>query len=152
MVKVRMSQQWTILKFCHPPNCEWLSKVNINPLHGNVAFLYLFKRKKLTRGHRPWDQTNLVLNSIEKVYLVLYFPQCVCFLNRTGQNSDLTVFTSKIQVFYRLEWTIGGTPWKWILTFFRYKNEYHKQVELKSRWKKWNYLPSFLFSFLSYGP
>ena len=26
-----------------------------------------------------------------------------------------------------------GTPWKWILTIFKYKNEYHKQ--LKNRWK-----------------
>ena len=28
--------------------------------------------------------------------------------------------------------TKGGTPWKQTLTFFKYKNEYHKQVELKN--------------------
>ena len=83
---------------------------------------------------RPWDQKNLVLNSIEKIKPVfLYFPKFVCFLNWTGQNSDLTAFTSKIYVFCRSEWTKRKTPWKWTLTFFKYKNEYHKQ------------LPSFLF-------
>ena len=25
-----------------------------------------------------------------------------------------------------------GTPWKWILTIFKYKNEYHKQSKLKN--------------------
>ena len=49
-----------------------------------------------------------VLNSIEKVKPGFYFPQCVCFLNQTGQNSDLTAFTSKIQEFRRPEWTKGG--------------------------------------------
>ena len=78
-----------------------------------------------------------VLNSIEKVKPGFYFPQCVCFLNRTGQNSDLTAFTSKIQVFCRPEWTKGGTPWKWILTIFKWKNEFPKQLGLKKQMKKY---------------
>ena len=28
-----------------------------------------------------------------------------------------------------------GTPWKQILTIFKYKNEYRKQLEMKNRWK-----------------
>ena len=42
-----------------------------------------------------------------------------------------TYFTFKIQVFARGEWTEGGTLWKQILTIFKYKKEYHKQLELK---------------------
>ena len=54
------------------------------------------------------DQTNLVLNSVEKVKPgFLLSLKCECFLNRTGQNSDLTAYTSKIQVFCRPECTIG---------------------------------------------
>ena len=49
-------------------------------------------------------------------------------MNRTEQNPDLTAFTSKIQVFCRPEWTKEGTPWKRILTFFKYKSEYHETV------------------------
>ena len=30
-----------------------------------------------------------------------------------------------------------GTPWKRILTFFKYRNEYHKQLQLKKYMKKW---------------
>ena len=36
--------------------------------------------------------------------------------------------------FYKPEWIIRGTTWKWILTIFKYKNEYYKQSR-KSRWK-----------------
>ena len=75
---------------------------------------------------RPWDQKNLVLNLIEKKIYFFYFPLCAGFLNQMGQNSDLTAFTSKDQVFPRPEWTKEGTPWKWILTIFKHENEYHK--------------------------
>ena len=41
-----------------------------------------------------------------------------------GQNSDHTVFTS------RMEWTKGGTPWKWFWQFSnKYKNKYYKQLK-----------------------
>ena len=33
-------------------------------------------------------------------------------MNRAGQNSDLTAFTSKIQVFCRPDWSKGGDPMK----------------------------------------
>ena len=51
-----------------------------------------------------WFSTQL-----KKENLFFYFPECVCFLNRMGQNSDLSAFTSKIQVFYRPEWTKGDS-------------------------------------------
>ena len=35
---------------------------------------------------------------------------------------------------YRPEWTKGGTTWKWILSIFKFRNEYYKQIG-KSRWK-----------------
>ena len=34
---------------------------------------------------------------------------------------------------------------------FKYKNEYHRQLELKKQLKKWVDLSNFLFSLLSYG-
>ena len=34
-------------------------------------------------------------------------------------------FWPKIEVFYRPEWTKGGTTWKRILSFFKFRNEYH---------------------------
>ena len=36
-------------------------------------------------------------------------------------------------VFCRPEWTKVETPWKWILTIFKYKNEYRKQLELDEK-------------------
>ena len=70
-------------------------------------------------------------------HLVFHFPQCVCFLNWTGQNPNLTAFTSKIQVFYRLEWTKGSTHENEFWQFsknakMRSLNKYGS----KSRWKK----------------
>ena len=78
----------------------------------------------------PWDPTNLIFKSIEKVRPVFFFTfphiySLVYFLIRTGQNSDLTAFISKIQVFCRPEWTKGGGrgwAWKWILIISKYKN------------------------------
>ena len=45
-------------------------------------------------------------------------------MNRTGQNPNLTAFTSNIHVVCRPEWAKGGTPWKLISIIF------------KCRWKK----------------
>ena len=53
-----------------------------------------------------------------------------------GQNPNLTAFTSKIQVFCRPEWAKGETPWKWILTIFKWKNKFAKQLGLKKQIKK----------------
>ena len=49
-----------------------------------------------------------ILSSIEKVKPGFCIPYCLCFLNQTGQNANLTAFTSKILVFCRPEWTKGG--------------------------------------------
>ena len=100
-------------------------------------FIHKLQWQILVFTNRPWDQTNLVLNSIEKVKPVFfYFFFFLCFLNWAEQNSDLTAFTSKIHVFCRTEWSKGGTPWKRILTIFKYKNEYHEELELKTWTKK----------------
>ena len=49
---------------------------------------------------------------------------------KMGQNSNHTVFTSKIQVFCRPVCTKGGTPWKWFWQFSnKYKNKYCKQLK-----------------------
>ena len=40
--------------------------------------------------------------------MAFYFPEYACFLNQTGQNPNLTAFSSKIQVFCRPKWTKGG--------------------------------------------
>ena len=57
---------------------------------------------------RSWDYPEHYgiysqLNRKSKTWLFI-FPN-VCFLNRRGQNPNLTVFTSKIQIFCRPEWT-----------------------------------------------
>ena len=60
--------------------------------------------------NRPCDQTNLVLNSIEKIKLgFLLFFMCI-FSESNGTKLYLTVFTSEIQAFCRPEWTKGATP------------------------------------------
>ena len=66
---------------CYIPNITRPTVTNLN--------------RVVTYFNRPWDQTNLVLNSMKKWNLVFYFRYCVCFLNRTGQNFDLIAFTSK---------------------------------------------------------
>ena len=43
-------------------------------------------------------------------------------------------FWSKIEVFYRPEWTNGETTRKSVLVIFKFRNEYYKQIG-KSRWK-----------------
>ena len=59
---------------------------------------------------------------------------------------------SKLEIFYRPEWTKGGTTSKSILTIFKYKNECYKQLARKKLMKKkWGHLSSFYVSFLSYG-
>ena len=43
-------------------------------------------------------------------------------------------FLPKIEVFCRSELTNRGTTWKSILSIFKFRNEYYKQI-WKSRWK-----------------
>ena len=77
-----------------------------------------------------------IFHSIDKVKSVFYLPQRVFFLNWTGQNPNLTAFTSKIQVFCRPEWTNGGIPWKRNLTIFKCKNEFPKQLGFEKQMKR----------------
>ena len=77
-----------------------------------------------------------VLSSIEKVKPgFLLFSMCI-FSEQTGQDPNLTAFTSRIQVFWRPEWAKRGTPWKWNLTIFKWKNEFPKQLGLEKQMKK----------------
>ena len=97
-------------------------------------------QKLLDRWFRPRDYPEIFgicsqLDRKSKTWF-FYFPQCVYFLNQTGQNPNLTAFTSKIQVFCRPEWAKGETPWKWILTIFKWKNEFPKQLGLEKQMKK----------------
>ena len=96
---------------------------------------------------RPWDQTNLVLNSIEKVKTVFFFV--FTFLNvclfwielekvLISQHSPFSGilhlnfhFFHSFHVYCRPEWTKGETSWKWILVIFKYKTEYQKQLGVK---------------------
>ena len=99
--------------------------------------------------HRLWDQTNLVLNSREKVkpgfllFLICLYPD----LNETKFWSHSFHLQSSGILQTRMDQK--GDPMKWILTIFKYKNEYQKQLELKKEMKKWGNL---FFCFLSYGP
>ena len=76
---------------------------------------------------RPWDQTNLILKLIQKVNWFFVFLNVYVF----GIEWDKILIS---QVFRRPEWTRGGNPWKWILTFIKYKYEYDKQSS-KIRYK-----------------
>ena len=85
----------------------------------------------------PWKFWNLFSTRQKKQNLVFYFPQCAYFPDRTRQNPNLTAFTFKIQVFCRPEWAKGKwTPWKCILTIFKWKNEFPKQLGLGKQMKK----------------
>ena len=78
------------------------------------GFVHICSKNSETRAdhiaNRPSDQAHLVLNSIEKVKPSFLISLMCMILNRKGQSSDLTAFTYKIEVFYRPEWTKGGTP------------------------------------------
>ena len=92
-------------------------------------------RRKLVDHEITLKILEFALNSIEKVR-PSFFLQYVYFLNWTGQNPNLTTFTSKIQVFCRPEWAKELTPWKWILTIFKWKNDFPKQLGLEKQMKK----------------
>ena len=79
----------------------------------------------------------LVLNWIEKVKPGFSLSEMCMFPGSTGTKFWFHSFHPQIQVFSRPEWTKGGTPKKWILTIFKYKNGYHKQLELKKYMKKY---------------
>ena len=57
----------------------------------------------------------------------------LCFLNQTRQNSDLTTYTSKIQVFCRPELTKGGPHKKEFWQFLNTKMNITDSQSSKSR-------------------
>ena len=81
---------------------------------------------------QTWDQTILVLNSKEKVKrdfllsLMCMFPE----LNETEFWSHRLHLQNSGILQIRMD--ERRTPWKWILAIFKYKNEYHRQLELKN--------------------
>ena len=104
----------------------WLSTAWIHLLEAswqdirkkNFYVDFLFFSKILLDREITLKILGFILNSREKVKPCFLLSQCVCFLNRKGQNSDLTAFTSKIQLFCRPEWIKGRTSWKWIFDNF----------------------------------
>ena len=118
-----------------------------------MKYFRAVKTKANYDGNRPWEcHENLGICSqfdLKSKTCFFYFPRCVYFLNRTGQNSNLTVFISRIQVFCRPEWAKVGTPRKFILIIFKWKNEFLKQLGLEKQMKK---MGSFVwFSCLLFG-
>ena len=87
----------------------------------------------------------MVLNSIETVKpvfllsLMCMFPESnkASFWSQSFHLQNLGILQTRIDE--------RRTPWKWTLTIFKYKNEYHKQSS-KSKWKKWRHLSNFFFS------
>ena len=61
-------------------------------------------------------------------------------------------FRPEIGLFYRPEWTKGGTTWKWILSIFKFRNEYFKQLDRKKQMKKVGHLSSFHVFFSELWP
>ena len=84
-------------------------------------FIHNLQWQILVFTNRPLDQTNLILNSIEKVKTFFLLSLMSMFPELNGTKFWSHSFHSKIHVFCRTEWSKGGTPWKWILTIFKYK-------------------------------
>ena len=73
-------------------------------------YCWLWKVHEKSRGTecRPWnylENSGIYSQLNRKSETRFLHPYCLCFLNQTGQNANLTAFTSKILVFCRPEWT-----------------------------------------------
>ena len=83
-----------------------------------------------------WDYPEMFgiysqLDRKSKTCFFTFLNVYACWIKR-DKSPNLTAFISKIQVFCRPESTDqSGTLWKRILTIFKIKNKYYKQLELK---------------------
>ena len=99
----------------HPNHC----KRNIH----NILFS--------AKDFRQWDQTNLVLNSEEKVKPCFLFSlMCMC-PESNGTKLRSHSFHRQNSGIFQTRVDRKGTLWKWILTIFNYKIEYHKHLDLQ---------------------
>ena len=85
--------------------------------------------------YNPWDQTNLALNLTEKSK-TCFFTFLNKYVSWIEQDKILISQFSppKFRHFADKRGPKGMSKYqmsKWILTFFRYKDKYHKQLELK---------------------
>ena len=127
---------------------RFLPSWNLNQLFSTKYFLLNINCRGLY--YRRWDQTNLVLKSIEKVKPG-FLLSSICMLPESNgikfwSHSFHLLNSGMLQT--RMDQS--GIPWKLILTFFKYKNEYHKHKQSsKSRWKNgFIYLVSFFPSWV----
>ena len=64
-------------------------------------------------------------------YRFLVTSGCLLYRNVWGAIR-ISSFWPKIEVFCQPEWTKGGTTWQWILSIFKFRNEFrNKQLERK---------------------
>ena len=82
------------------------------------------------------------------------FLNVYIFPNWTGQNIIISLLPPpKSRYFPDQNGPRGDTPWKWILTIFKWKNEFPKQLGFENQMKKMgSFLSGFHVSFLRYGP
>ena len=90
------------------------------------------RKRRRKRWYRPWDQTNLVLNSIEKgkpgtlLSLMCMFSESngIKFWSHSFHFQNSSILQARMD------------PIKMNFDTFQIKNEYHKQLELKKQMKK----------------
>ena len=100
---------------------------------------------------RPWNQTNLILNSIEEVkpvfllFLICMFPELngTKFWSGSFHLQNLDILQTRMDQ--------RGDPMKMNFDIFQIQKWISQTVQ-KVDEKKWGLLSSFRFPFLSYGP
>ena len=106
---------------------------------------------RVTQGSectRPWDYPEnfgIFLISIGKVKPGFLLYSICIFSEPNGTKSWSHSFHLQNSVFCRPEWAKGGSPWKWILTTFKWKNEFPNQLGLEKQMKKMGWVIFLVF-------
>ena len=108
--------------------------------------------KKALCQFKPWDQTNLVLNSIENVKPGSLLSLMCMLLESNGTKFSSHSFHLQTSGILQTRIVQRGDPMKTNFDIFQIKKWISQTVRAQSRWKKWDHLSSFLFPILSYGP
>ena len=104
-------------------------------------------------GFRPWDHTNLVLNSIKKVKIGSLLSLMRMFPESNGTKFWSHSFHLQNSGILRNIMDQKGDPIKTNLHIFQIQKWISKTVRAqKIDEKNWGHLSIFFFSFLSYGP
>ena len=101
-----------------------------------LIFLKIFSEVLFKIMRLPWKFWNLFSIRRKSKTWFFNFLNVYVFWIEWVQNPNLADFNSKIQIFCRPEWAKGGTLWKWILTIFKWKNEFPKGLVLEQQMKK----------------